>query len=223
MAFLFAPTGTGLNPSTTRIIHIRRLYDVMNLCIQRNDLQRATRAWSILARCKEVDWRTIWSTSVHILAEDLDEREKASQKVDFLRVMMLQNSEDRETILKELVLRLILSGQHREALDEVELFLPSFPYQDNPLLHLYAGLIALHLAQPTSEVSSLNPTLLRNSQSHFERTKALDPDNEIAEAFLWKIEELNGTNAQPGDESDEELLEISGDIPKRKRVRIGAS
>ena len=32
-------------------------------------------------------------------------------------------------------------------------YLPSYPYQDNPVLHIYAGLIALYLAQPPGEIS----------------------------------------------------------------------
>ncbi|KAJ7129454.1 hypothetical protein C8R44DRAFT_615328 [Mycena epipterygia] len=187
MSFIFAPTASSKSPGTVRKVHIRRLYDVMHMCIQRNDMKRATRAWTILSRCKEMDWRTMWSTSVHILAENLDEYEKTPRKIEFLHVMMLQHPEDRETILKELVLRLILSHQHREALDELELYLPSFPYQDNGLLHVYAGLASIYIAQPTSEVSQFNPSLLRNSQSHFERAKVLDPDNAIAQAFLWKV------------------------------------
>jgi hypothetical protein len=30
-------------------------------------------------------------------------------------------------------------------------YLPAFPYQDNPVLHVYAGLIKLFLAQPEDE------------------------------------------------------------------------
>lgn len=33
-------------------------------------------------------------------------------------------------------------------------YLPSYPYQDNPVFHTYAGLIALHLAQPAGGISS---------------------------------------------------------------------
>lgn len=71
----------------------------------------------------------------------------------------------RELILKELTLRLIRAGMHREALDELDLLvilrpavqaglmvpnrnLPTFPFQDNPVLHVYAGLLAVYLAQP---------------------------------------------------------------------------
>ncbi|KAJ6628868.1 hypothetical protein B0H10DRAFT_1989558 [Mycena sp. CBHHK59/15] len=157
MSFIFSPSSDAKSPLTARKIHIRRVYDIMQMCLQRNDLERATRAWTILAHCKEISWRTMWSTSVHILGESLDEHERTPKKIEFLHVMMLQHPEDRESILKELVLRLIHSGQHREALDELELYLPSFPYQDNPVLHLYAGLLSLYIAQPTSTGTMSKP------------------------------------------------------------------
>lgn len=75
-------------------------------------------------------------------------------------------------------MHLIHAGQHRRALEELDLYvpqppkrtaavnppltgrsashshphryLPSYPYQDNPVLHVYAGLMALYLAQPAS-------------------------------------------------------------------------
>jgi hypothetical protein len=36
----------------------------------------------------------MWSTSVHILAENMDDNEKTARKVEFLRLMMLQHAED---------------------------------------------------------------------------------------------------------------------------------
>jgi hypothetical protein len=30
-------------------------------------------------------------------------------------------------------------------------YLPSFPYQDNALLHVYAGLLCMYIGQPNSE------------------------------------------------------------------------
>jgi RNA polymerase I-specific transcription initiation factor RRN11 len=136
-------------PKVTRKIHIRRLYDVLQLCIHRNDLKRARRAWSILIRCKEIDLKTEWLTAVHLLTENTSQADDNNpEKLDFLRAMMLQYPEQvnctvyltiyvslsnillhlqRETVLRELVLRLILSGRQREALDELELYvcLPS--------------------------------------------------------------------------------------------------
>jgi len=70
----------------------------------------------------------------------------------------------RESLLQELVLSLALAGRERDALDELELcgslcswllhttqlkqcsYLPSPPYQDNSVLHTYAGLLCLRLA-----------------------------------------------------------------------------
>ncbi|KAJ7781029.1 hypothetical protein B0H16DRAFT_1496884 [Mycena metata] len=234
MSFVFAPSPDAKTPNTTRKIHIRRLYDVLHICLQRNDVKRATRAWTILAHCKEMSWQTMWMTGVHILAENLDESEKTSERIEFLRVMMLQHPDDRENILKELVLRLIISKQYSEALDDLELYLPSVPYQDNPLLHLYAGLLSLYLAQPTSQHTTLtpasqfqfNPSGLRNAQTFLERAKSLDPMNPMTEAFLQKIQNLNGASARPDEESeksDEEALEGLHDTPKRKRVRTASN
>ncbi|KAJ7368530.1 hypothetical protein DFH08DRAFT_28090 [Mycena albidolilacea] len=225
MAFVFTPTSDTKDARSARKIHIRRLYDVMHMCIQRNDFARATRAWTILAHCKEINWQTKWSTSVHLLsAKNPDDPE---QPVEFLRLMMLQHPEDRETILKELVLRLINAERHREALDELELYLPSFPYQDNALLHVYAGLLCMYIGQPNSELNSrFNPSLLRSAQTYFERAKILDPYDSIAEAFLRKIQKLNGadTHSTDREESDDEekpeaAAAPSNERPKRKRVR----
>jgi len=92
-------------------------------------------------------------------------------------------------------------------------YLPAFPYQDNPLLHLYAGLISLHLSQPSlneeeevaNRISSVvhlpnrigqsakrhgngfNPNLLRDAQAYFERAKELDPENTLTQAFLARV------------------------------------
>ena len=75
----------------------------------------------------------------------------------------------RESLVQELVLSLAIAGRERDALDELELcgsphffvslhtldskqcsYLPSPPYQDNSVLHTYAGLLCLRLA-PTAE------------------------------------------------------------------------
>lgn len=76
-------------------------------------------------------------------------------------------------------------------------YLPSFPYQDNPLLHLYAGLVALYLARPSEDLHSLgtyNLSLLREARSHLERAQSLDPQNEVATSFLSKA---GGTTLSP--------------------------
>ena len=71
----------------------------------------------------------------------------------------------RESILQEMILRLLVSGKYAKALEELELcvplfiavirnlilfarYLPSSPYEDNPTLHTYAGLVCIYLAQP---------------------------------------------------------------------------
>lgn len=90
--FLFASLGSK-QPLTTRQVHIRRLYDLLQLCIQRHDYERAKRAWAILARCKEVGWKSLWPTALAVMPENAAGREKG-QVVEFLRMMMLQHPEE---------------------------------------------------------------------------------------------------------------------------------
>ncbi|KAF8165501.1 hypothetical protein B0H34DRAFT_793880 [Crassisporium funariophilum] len=207
-------------PSTTRKVHLRRLYDILQLCFQRNDFQRAKRVWAILARCKEIDWLALWTTGLHILAEDDAHENKTQRTVEYLRAMMLQYPDDREAILKELIFRLLLAGKCREALDELDLYLPSFPYQDNPVFHIYAGLISLYLAQPTlASAKLLNPILVRDAQTHFEHAKALDQENVVAQAFLDKILAMQNDQGNSYEESDDENMVLDTALPEKKRAR----
>ncbi|PCH41466.1 hypothetical protein WOLCODRAFT_69613 [Wolfiporia cocos MD-104 SS10] len=191
-AFLFASLGSK-HPRTARKVHIRRLYDIFQLSLQRGDLARARRAWAILVRCKEIDWKAMWRAAV-LLIDDAgdDDAELDEARIPFLSTMMRQHPEDREDILKELTLRLIRIGKYRRALDELDLHLPSFPYQDNPVLHVYSGLLCLYLAQPPPDGSSTtdrlwDAVLLRDAKARLERALKIDPDNAIAAAFIEQV------------------------------------
>ncbi|KAK0190717.1 hypothetical protein F5146DRAFT_1137545 [Armillaria mellea] len=222
--FLFHSLDVGPRLSA-RKLHICRLYDVLELSLLRNELTRARKAWAILARCKEIHWTTMWTTAVRVLGDETFDEHDSSKKISFLHEMMLRLPDKRETILKEIILRSIMAGQFRKALDEVELYLPSFPYQDDPVLHNYAGLLSLYLFQSSLngvDDNVLNHSLLRNAQVHFQGAKALDSDNVIAAYFLSHIHKMTG---QAGEQdSDDDLMEV--DIhetilqPQRKRVRL---
>ncbi|KAI0677399.1 hypothetical protein C8Q78DRAFT_1002589 [Trametes maxima] len=219
-------------PNTSRKIHIRRLLDILHLCIQRRDWPRARRAWATLARCKEVDWKTMWRISLLLLGEhetDISSAEHDGDKVGFLTVMMRQHPEERESILKELVLHLIRSGMHRRAMEELDLYLPSYPYQDNPVLHVYAGLIALYLAQPTPTDDTPGGTpygqgwdasLLRDAQAHLERARLIDPSNIVAGAFLSQFPGMtHPARDYNTPDSDDEKMDVDGMAQTRKRIR----
>ena len=222
--FLFSPPGNIL-PLTSRRVHLRRLYDVLHLSIQRGDLHRARRAWAILARCKEIDWRASWILATGLLDRSGRRTESSQTKIDFLRTMMLHFPEDvrtrsntthillitlqREPILCELVHLYIVAGRHREALDELELFelhvfhhksfltgldissLPSFPYRDNAVLHIYAGICSVLASQPGSPsevvVQSIDSEMLDRAQIFFERAKSLDPENIVVDLLLGMV------------------------------------
>ncbi|KAF5321498.1 hypothetical protein D9619_000653 [Psilocybe cf. subviscida] len=213
--FLFA-TLNSKQPSTARKVHIRRLYDILQLSLLRQDFARAQRAWAILARCKEVDWKALWSTGLQILEQDGSNGEEPT--IEYLRSMMLQFPEERPVILKELVFRLLLDNNCRVALDELELYLPSFPYQENPTLHIYAGLSAMYLAQDSSGLS-FNSSMLRQAQTHFEHALIQDPANEFAEIFIDKISVLQKAKTSTEQESEDENMTVDDIEPDRKRIR----
>ncbi|KAH9179757.1 hypothetical protein EDB89DRAFT_1923042, partial [Lactarius sanguifluus] len=111
-------------PSTARKVHIRRLLDILHLSIQRRDLPRARKAFGLLSRCEEIEWAAIWKLSLLLLADELPtpgDAPRTAKQIDFLRVMMLQHPEEREALVQELVLSLVIAGRERDALDELEL------------------------------------------------------------------------------------------------------
>ena len=72
---------------SARAFHIRRLNDILHLSVQRNDVERAKRAWTILMRCAEVDWMALWNIGFFVLGHgDEWERKKASE---YLKATML--------------------------------------------------------------------------------------------------------------------------------------
>ncbi|CAA7259614.1 unnamed protein product [Cyclocybe aegerita] len=217
-AFLFAPHNSR-QPATTRKIHLRRLHDILQLSIQTRQFKRAKRAWAILCRCKETDWKALWTTGLLILGEGEPGNNGTCNAVDYLRAMMLHCPDDRESILQELVFRLLLLGKCREALDELELYLPSFPYQDNPVFHVYAGLCCIFLAQPQQDHSNrFDRNLLRDAQTHLEHAKTLDLDNTVVQAFLEKLSSFQQGKQIPPDDSDDEM-ELAESHHSKKRAR----
>ncbi|KIM68892.1 hypothetical protein SCLCIDRAFT_1209109 [Scleroderma citrinum Foug A] len=203
---------------TSRRVHLRRLYDVLHFSLQRHDMIRARRAWAILARCNEVNWKTLWTLSIGLLDHQANTTESSPVKIDYLRSMMLQHPEEREKILGELVHHFILAGRHKDALDELEFCLPSFPYRDNPVLHLYAGLCCMFHAQSSNDILGDHAAriMIDRAQIFFERAKALDPDNIVVDSLVTMAQCLSQTPSRADHhESDDEDVRD----PQTKRLR----
>ena len=84
-------------PLTARKVHIRRLFDILHLSIQRRDLPRARKAFGLLSRCEEIEWTAIWKLALLLLSEELPtsgDAPRTAKQLDFLRVMMLQHPEE---------------------------------------------------------------------------------------------------------------------------------
>jgi hypothetical protein len=91
--FLFSSLDSD-QPSTARKVHLRRLYDILQLSFQRHQFQRAKRVWAILIQCKEIDWKVLWNVGLYILSEDTTNEDGEHLAVEYLRSMMLQCPDD---------------------------------------------------------------------------------------------------------------------------------
>ncbi|WVQ63239.1 uncharacterized protein L199_001390 [Kwoniella botswanensis] len=138
---------------------IQNLIDLLHFSLLKGDIERAKRAWSILVRCREVNWKSRWYWGLLILSSSSsstsnDGYESQSQGREVERwlngLRVSAREEDKPSLLHALVLHLIKSGQYRHAYDQLETYLSSYPFLLSGPLHTYAGLLSFYLAQPPS-------------------------------------------------------------------------
>ncbi|KIR68976.1 hypothetical protein I312_100929 [Cryptococcus bacillisporus CA1280] len=155
-----------------RHAYIHSLANLLHACLLRGDIDRAKRAWAILIRCREVDWRARWQWGLLFLSSGSsdavqntqasmyasqaeDDYRQAERWINTLRVSA--RMEDKPSLLHALTLILIKHARYRQALEELETYLPSYPYLLSASLHTYAGLLAFYLAQPSSAIRQPTP------------------------------------------------------------------
>ena len=136
--FLFSLAGLR-SADSARKVTIRRVYDVCMRSLCLGEVERAKKAFGILLRCREFDWKDSWSLAIYMLNAHDPEREDAFflSQVEQLRSLMLQDPTrvgyslsarartelipQREELLNEVLQVLIQNGRYTEALDEIEL------------------------------------------------------------------------------------------------------
>ncbi|EJT98158.1 hypothetical protein DACRYDRAFT_83901 [Dacryopinax primogenitus] len=178
------PSDTTRPHRSSREFHLSRTVDILHLSLQRGDIPRAQRAWAILVRCKEFDWRAQWRIGLAVLQGG------EQRRIDYLQKAFLACPDEKESILKELVLSYISQSRERAALDQLELYLHAFPFQDNPALHAYAGMLCLYLAQAGETTLGADHNLLREARQHFATTMTLDPKNEAAQTYRQMVRDI---------------------------------
>ncbi|KAK4686329.1 RNA polymerase I-specific transcription initiation factor RRN11, partial [Tremellales sp. Uapishka_1] len=173
--------------STTSIrrIYIQNLTDLLHVCLLRGEVERAKRAWAILIRCREVDWKSRWYWGLELLSATSDGLRSNSQLLSqeggrdterwLVSLRIASKEHDKPALLHALVLHLINNHRHRAALDELETYLPSVPYLLSAPLHTYAGLLAFYLAQPPSARAAPAPAARSSRESTASSTSTAGP------------------------------------------------
>ncbi|WWD20637.1 hypothetical protein CI109_105113 [Kwoniella shandongensis] len=150
--------GSTSSHTPIRRVYIQNLTDLLHACLLRGDLDRAKRAWAILIRCREVDWKSRWNWGLLILSHGSDsaqptfadyEGQDVERWLGSLRIAAKNN--EKPLFLHAVVLHLIKHGRYRQALEEISTYINSYPYILSSSLHTYAGLLSFYLAQPTSQ------------------------------------------------------------------------
>lgn len=93
--FTFTFQDPSFHANSSRKAHILRLNDLLHVSIERGDMARARRAWSILARCKEYDWKRDWRTPLLLLKGDMStSASKYERELSFLKKTMRHHPEE---------------------------------------------------------------------------------------------------------------------------------
>ncbi|CAH7682042.1 hypothetical protein PPACK8108_LOCUS14737 [Phakopsora pachyrhizi] len=191
-----------------RKLHIRRLFDMLHICEMRRDVDRAKRIWSILIRCREVNFSQVWDLGLRLLHLPHPHSFKGSYDADieivdkylgYLKACQNLSTQESSKILMEYLCVLVSVGRRTEALDEVELYLSVLPHSQHSGLHEFAGMIALSIPQPdtslleleevscepqTVTVSISNSPYFMRAKAYFERAQVLDPSSLVSIGYL---------------------------------------
>ena len=90
--FIFSHEHAPIASNSARAVHLRRLFDIMELSIQREDTKRAHRAFAILARCPEVKWKAMWRLAILLISKNT---QRPGAVVEFLETLDLPAQESR--------------------------------------------------------------------------------------------------------------------------------
>jgi hypothetical protein len=123
----------------SREMHLKKVNDLLHLCLLRGDLPRARKTWCILAGVsgskrggkRNIDWKQIWDLGLLLI-----DGTSYQQKIDYVQGIMFRKPEEvcifglsqmqrftfpqKEVILKEAALWMIRSGRFQEALNELD-------------------------------------------------------------------------------------------------------
>ncbi|PLW12112.1 hypothetical protein PCANC_00901 [Puccinia coronata f. sp. avenae] len=198
-----------LNPTTggARKFHIRRLFDLLQLCLLRKQHDQARQTWSILIRCREVDFAMLWDLGLRVmhlpLPTSLSDPSEVDNHLSYLKTC--RNLSDQETakVLMEYISVLVSVGRLKEAFDELQLCLSTPPCSQHAGLHEYAGLVTLSIIPPPEPSDDPDdesePKLLTineyldaisehlmfgKAKAYFERAQSLDSTCVISSAYL---------------------------------------
>ncbi|KAJ9098184.1 hypothetical protein QFC21_004513 [Naganishia friedmannii] len=155
-------------------------------------------------RCEEVNWRTSWKWALPVFNLEIEAVRRAAaggsaqgynaeepyevldiwrKKETYLRRLLVSvKLVNRPEILLALVLHLIEVKEHQRALDDLELYLISYPYILSASLHSYAGMLCFYLSQPTTTREFSRNLFDKDNDSSLSRETSSEMDDDTDDA-----------------------------------------
>jgi len=160
----------GASVDSLRLQHLRKVFDILHLCLLRGDGPRAARALRVLVRAKEWRHAELWRYGLAVAS--LLSRDPASNSVDestsapnaessrqvqarqaaeaaatrrlaYLRGLYRVKTSLKPEVLVDIVFELIALKRYEEAMREIDYVLDTHPFRTYPALHLLAGMLTL--------------------------------------------------------------------------------
>ncbi|KAL2312980.1 RNA polymerase I-specific transcription initiation factor rrn11 [Schizosaccharomyces pombe] len=139
--------------------HIDALCSLMHLCLLRKDYPRASRAFSLLLRSKSVDISKLWNIGLEILNKV--NPEASSEYMERLiarypaRPSITNSYPNRnaEHFFPAYIMLLIQRQEYNKAMKLLDEYLLLPPYNQNPALHEYSGMLCFELAKEEASES----------------------------------------------------------------------
>ncbi|EJT47896.1 hypothetical protein A1Q2_02495 [Trichosporon asahii var. asahii CBS 8904] len=212
--FPVRPGNTERQPTSVRGAYLQNLVDCVHICILRGLYDKARRAWAILVRCPDIDWKQRWGWGLFLLTRDAEGRQPTTEggeslsrrgqdsATDYLTKLRLQ----KPAVLEELAQHLVYTGRYEPALNELETFWLAQPESKRREARggpsSDAGLETSRRRGSSSsssdiedsEPSAVHPKLttdeppdeskLQKARYHFGNALQVDPSHTVAKGFI---------------------------------------
>ncbi|KAG0262114.1 hypothetical protein BG011_000311 [Mortierella polycephala] len=206
-----------------KLVHSRRLHleltgQLLRRTLARRDYKRAYRLYCILISSREISEDLVWKIGAELLRQ---KKEYEPLCVRFLQQVFAKATYCRESILLETTLYQLRCGKIEEAQRTLDPHLDMSPYDRNPLLQGYAGVVQYALWNMAVQEKRRSKPLSQQSDD-WETSKGLSQGYKdhsiIVSATDQGDEEDDWLDGEDEDDAPPELIQLNARISRHRSL-----